>query len=294
MPKMTHTMKARLLATSAATAVMLLTVPGGIADADAQSRPVSGNDGKISMQSVDRNRALSLKVTKAKGNLYDDTHEGELPEGRLEGVKFTLFIAPDIPVGTDADRDEASRARTKEEWDAVKREPVATQTTDSNGEVTFTNLAPGLYLLEELAPDAEHNYHTSAPQWIVLPLTDAYGTRFVYDNVMVVKPSPTTTPATPGVPSPPGAKETPAPPDTPPGKITTPIVTPPPATPPADTFPVDTPLGDNLAPNTPPEDSPVKPGPGRLAETGASVLLIVFVGLTLIGLGVLISRKKAK
>lgn len=272
-------MKSKLFAASAAITVMLSAVPVGIADAE--THPVSGNERHLSMQSVDTSRGLTLKVTKAKGNPYDDTREGELPEGRLAGVKFKLSIAPDVPVNTDAERKEAKRGRTQEEWAAIKREPVATLITDEKGEVTFTNLKPGLYLLEEKAPDTEHNYHVSAPQWIVLPLTDALGTEFVYDNVMVVKPSPTTTPPTTTTTS--GTTPTSSTPE--PGKSTTP------GTPPEKTStPSTTPV-----PGSPPEDAPppTTDKPRWLPETGANVVWIVLAGLMLVGLGVFMSRRNA-
>lgn len=277
MLKVKTKMKSRMFAASAAITVMLCSVPCGIADA--QTRPVNGNDRNVSMETLDTSRGLSLKVTKAKGNPYNDHREGQLPEGRLAGVKFKLYIAPDFLIANDADRKKATRARTQEEWDAIKRELVATQVTDAKGEVTFTNLRPALYLLEEVAPDTAHNYHVSAPQWVVLPLADAEGSRFIYDNVMVVKPSPTVTttpPATTTPPTRPPGTPPPTTPGTPPATTTT--VTPPPGTPPA----------------TPPGTPPGTPGkPGWLPETGASVLGIVFAGLMLIGLGAFISRRNA-
>ena len=46
-------------------------------------RPVSGNDAGIAVDSVDAGDVLSLQVTTASGNPFDDQREGELPLGEM-------------------------------------------------------------------------------------------------------------------------------------------------------------------------------------------------------------------
>lgn len=282
--------KTRFIAANAALFIALGAMSGGIADA--QTRPVTGNSRDLSAVQMDKNRELSLKVTKAKGNPYDNI-PGKLPEGRLGGVTFTLSRATDIDVTTEAGLKDARRARTEEEFAKLKRVTVAKKTTDDNGDVLFTGLKPGLYCLEEKAPDSSHNYHVSSPQWVVLPFGSATGDSFVYENVMVVKPAPTTTPSTP-----------PTRPSTPPTKPSTPGN--PPTTPSTPGNPPSTPSttpsepGKNPPPSTPGQppqnpDNPKSPGkPGGLASTGANVLFAIIAGLILIGLGLFMTRRKAQ
>ena len=59
-------------------AALMLFVAGPLL-ADAQTRPVSGNDAGIAADSVGAGDELSLQVTKASGNPFDDQREGELP-----------------------------------------------------------------------------------------------------------------------------------------------------------------------------------------------------------------------
>ena len=173
-----------------ATAGLIISTSGF---AYAQTRPVSGNDATLNPSAVSPQQGLKLEVTKQGTNPNDDPVPGQLPEGGIAGITFVLHKAEGFDVTTQQGRDDARRARTQEQWDRLARKEVAREVTNADGVAVFDNLAPGLYLLEETKPDAERNYHTSAPKWLVLPFGDVYGKGFTYDNVMVVKPAPTTT-----------------------------------------------------------------------------------------------------
>lgn len=267
-------MKSKILAASAAMTVMLCAVPGGIADA--QTRPITGNDRSLSGSQISPDQRLSLEVHKKDFPPFDDPTPGSLPQGELSGITFVLHLAPEFDVTTDEGRKEASRARTQEEWDAIKRHEVARATTNDDRVATFTDLKPGLYLLEELRPDMDHDYLTSSPQWLVLPVADVSGKAFHHENLVVVKPAPCQTTTT----STSTTKTTTAPPPTP---------TPPP---PPETESATQTRSPDIPDQDPPETNQSSPT-GSLASTGANVLFVIIAGLTLIGLGLLISRRKA-
>ena len=289
--------KMKKFVASGATALMLF-VAGPLL-ADAQTRPVSGNDAGIAADSVGAGDELSLQVTKASGNPFDDQREGELPPGRLAGVEFVLWRAVGVDVTTPQGRADAKRARSKEEFAALERERVASLVTDGDGVVTFRGLTPGLYLLEEIAPDRDHNYHVSSPAWVVLPFGDAEGHSFVSENVMVVKPSPTTTPPPPSTPptvTVPGTSTVTTtyprpsfPPVTVPGGSTTSTVTRPPGPPATVTRSVGTPVTSTVV-----QEKKSGSRSGDLASTGANVWFVVVAGVVLIGLGLYLSRRNAK
>lgn len=250
----------------------------GLAFAQQSSRPVTGNDSSLSGSLVDPHQRLKLEVHKQPVNPYDDAPSGTLPDGGIKGITFVLHLAPGFDVTTEEGRKEASRARTQEEWDAIERHEVARATTNSEGIATYTNLEPGLYLLEELTPDAEHDYRTSSPKWLVLPLAETQGRAFAHDNIVVVKPAPCPT-CKPPIPVP-----VPVPP--PPGPTTTTTTTAPPPDP--STTPPSVGEGSN------PTSTPRQGGGPRtpLAETGADVFGLITLGLALIGLGMFLARRK--
>ncbi len=288
-----------------ATAGLIISTSGF---AYAQTRPVSGNDATLNPSAVSPQQGLKLEVTKQGTNPNDDPVPGQLPEGGIAGITFVLHKAEGFDVTTQQGRDDARRARTQEQWDRLARKEVAREVTNADGVAVFDNLAPGLYLLEETKPDAERNYHTSAPKWLVLPFGDVYGKGFTYDNVMVVKPAPTTTtpppppvtttvtttitttvtrpcpPTTPTTeptePTEPTTPETPTEPSTP---ESTPPTTPAPSTTPATPAPPTTPAN-------PPKDNP-RPG---LANTGANVLTLLALSALLIAAGAYLTRRNAR
>lgn len=249
-------------------AAAVLTCGMGVPDAAAMV--VSGNDRDIPAESVDTSRPLSLVVKKVAANPFDDVLAGQKPPA-VAGATFTLSRVNGIDVTTDEGRARA-KDMTLDRARAAGLKQVATSRTDEAGEVVFGDLAPGLYLLEESAPDSDHEYHVSRPQLIILPLGDVHGNKFTYDNVVVTKwdgdggetptvstPTPTPSPST-STNRTPGSSTT-APSDSPDERATT---TQPPAT------------GGNR---------------GVLASTGANVLWAAGLGVLLILIGVVLARR---
>lgn len=246
-------------------------LPLTVEPAHAQTRVVTGNDRAIPASSVDTSRGIDLVVRKLPVNPYDEVPEGALPDGGIEGLRFTLFRANGIDVTTPEGRADAARARTDEEFQALEVTEVASQLTNSKGEASFKGLTPGLYRLEETAPDTEHNYRVSNPRWMVLPFGSVTGDTFTYENVVVVKspkPGPPTTPVTPGPPGPPGPSGTPG----------TPPQAPAPAT--------------SATPSPVAQQSPEGTRDRLLASTGANVLWAVAAGVLLIAVGFWMSRRR--
>lgn len=270
-------------AVATAMACALLSGPG-LADAEQSSRPVTGNDSSLSGSLVNPDQRLKLEVHKQAANPFDERTSDQLPLGGVETITFVLHLAPGFDVTTEEGRKEASRARTQEEWDEIERHEVARATTNSKGIATFTDLTPGLYLLEELTPDVEHDYRTSSPKWLVLPLAEAQGRAFAHGNTVVVKPAPCPT-CKPPVPLPVPVPST--------GPPTTATTTAPPPGPPETPDPSTSPTSSNQPPSD--GNGPTQGGISRspLAESGADVLGLIALGLTLIGLGMFLARRKA-
>ena len=166
----------------------------------ADAKVISGNDRNIPAASVDTTQPISLVVKKAATNPYDDVPAGQKPPA-IAGATFKLSLVKDVDVTTDEGRAGAKQL-SLDDAKAKGLTHIATVQTSENGEANFGNLKPGLYLLEEDAPDDGHEYHVSSPQLIILPLGDVRGTQFKYENVVVTKwdgsdggEPPTSTPA---------------------------------------------------------------------------------------------------
>ena len=166
----------------------------------ADARVVSGNDKNIPANSVDTTKPIFLVVKKNEPNPNDDIPAGAKPPA-IEGSIFVLSRVKGIDVTTEEGR-EGAKNLTMEDVRKRGLEDADRATTDAKGRVQFSYLKPGLYLLEEQAPDDDHEYHLSSPQLIILPLGDVSGEHFTYDNVIVTKwdtdpglsPSPSPTP----------------------------------------------------------------------------------------------------
>lgn len=151
----------------------------------ADAKVISGNDRDIPAASVDTTQPISLMVKKAATNPYDDVPAGEKPPA-IAGATFKLSLVKGVDVTTDEGRAGAKKL-SLDDAKAKGLTPIATAQTSEKGAAGFDNLKPGLYLLEEDAPDDGHEYHVSSPQLIILPLGDVRGTQFKYDNVVVTK-----------------------------------------------------------------------------------------------------------
>ena len=238
----------------------------GLADA----KVISGNDGGLIAESVDTQRLMTLTVRKVAKNPYDDVPAGEKPAA-IAGAVFTLSRVNGIDVLTRVGRAEAKEFTLEKARENGVTE-VAKRTTNGKGVAEFTDLKPGLYLLEESAPDGDYDYHLSSPKLVILPLGNVTGEEFDYENVIVTKPD----------------NQVP-PPDTPPTTSTTATTTTTsPSTPPP---PGGSPTPETT-PNTPPGDTPTDGGSRPpLASTGANVLWALgFGGLLILG-GFFLARR---
>lgn len=171
----------KFVATLGAASVLACGFFGAAADA----KVISGNDRNIPAASVDTTQPISLVVKKAATNPYDDVPAGEKPPA-IAGATFKLSLVKGVDVTTDEGRAGAKQL-SLDDAKAKGLTHIATVQTSENGEADFGNLRPGLYLLEEDAPDDGHEYHVSSPQLIILPLGDVRGTQFKYENVVVTK-----------------------------------------------------------------------------------------------------------
>lgn len=245
----------------------------GLADA----KVISGNDGGLIAEAVDTQRLMTLTVRKVAKNPYDDVPAGEKPAA-IAGAVFTLSRVNGVDVLTRAGRAEAKEFTLEKARENGVTE-VAKRTTNGKGVAEFTELKPGLYLLEESAPDGDYDYHLSSPKLVILPLGNVTGEEFDYENVIVTKPD----------------NQVP-PPDTPPTTSTTatttttaPSTPPPPGDSPT---PETTPVSPETTPNTPPGDTPTDGGSRPpLASTGANVLWALGFGGLLILAGFFLARR---
>lgn len=204
-------MRPSRLTAAVLTATIAFAMPLG---ALAQDRVITGNDRNLSANDLDELRTNVLLVQKVAPNPNDDVPAGQKPPA-VEGSLFTLSRVNGIDITTDAGRE---LAKGMQLGDARSRglTKIATKATNAEGAVEFADIKSGLYLLEESAPDNDHEYHLSSPKLMLLPLADVTGQGFTYDNVVVMKWDQDR-----GVPP----WRTSTPPTTPPTATTTPGVT---------------------------------------------------------------------
>lgn len=281
-----------LLAGAAAVSISaapLLVAPSAHAD----SHPVTGSCPDVSASVFAGDKTQNLTIRKTQGNPYDDVTEGELPLGSIEGIEFKLSQVRGLSLTTDAGVSSA-KTLTVDQARANGLEPVGSQRTDSEGSVTFRDLKPGMYLVEEVKPgDSTHNYRTSDPFLVLLPALNADCETREDDAVIVVK-------------SHVGTETTPPPPDRTPPSVP-PLIPVPPLTvttvPPttATTAPPATVTTTTASPQHPGEPGqPGGPGEstghnrpsGPLASTGANVIWALIVALAFIIGGILLVRNR--
>lgn len=254
--------------------------------AAADHRVISGNDKNLSADSMDAARAQTLNIKKLPRNPHDDAIPGAKPFGGVEGLTFRLSKVNGVDATTELGREAAKKytvQRARHEGFSESRE----EATNAKGLAVFNDLGPGLYLIEEFAPDDEHDWRLSRPQLVILPLGDVMGENYSYENVLVTKPEPTEPPTTPpGTPedpgTPPGTPEKPGDPGTPPSTPGEPGEPGEPGRP-----------DDPEAPGNPGEGEKTRTGgDGELAITGANVLWAFLAGVGLIVFGFVLMRKK--
>lgn len=251
--------------------------------ADADQRVISGNDKNLSADSMDAARAQTLNIKKLPRNPHDDPIPNAKPFGGVEGLTFRLSKVNGVDATTELGRESAKKytvQRARHEGFSESRE----EKTNAKGVAVFNDLGPGLYLIEEFAPDDAHEWRLSSPQLVILPLGDVMGENYSYENVLVTKPEPTEPPTTP-----PGTPEDPGTPPGTPGKPSTPPSTPQEPGEPGEPGRPD----DPEAPGNPGGGEKTRGGgDGELAITGANVLWAFLAGVGLIVFGFVLMRKK--
>lgn len=258
------------------TLMVMLTPPRLAAD----ERVITGNDQNLSVDEMEAKREQTLNIKKLPRNPHDDPIPGERPYGGVEGLTFRLSKVQGVDVTTNEGRESAKKytvQRARHEGFSETREAK----TNADGVAVFEQLGPGLYLIEEFAPDEDHEWRLSRPQLVILPLGDVMGENFSYDNVLVTKPDPGTPPTTP--PEDPGTPPgTPGQPGTPPNTTDQPGEPGEPGRP-----------DDPEATGHPDGGEKARAGgDGELAITGANVLWAFLGGVGLIVFGFVLMRKK--
>ncbi|OBA53581.1 hypothetical protein [Corynebacterium sp. EPI-003-04-2554_SCH2473622] len=251
--------------------------------ADADQRVISGNDKNLSADSMDAARAQTLNIKKLPRNPHDDPIPNAKPFGGVEGLTFRLSKVNGVDATTELGRESAKKytvQRARHEGFSESRE----EKTNAKGVAVFNDLGPGLYLIEEFAPDDAHEWRLSSPQLVILPLGDVMGENYSYENVLVTKPEPTEPPTTP-----PGTPEDPGTPPGTPGKPSTPPSTPQEPGEPGEPGRPDDPEARG---NPGGGEKTRGGGDGELAITGANVLWAFLAGVGLIVFGFVLMRKK--
>lgn len=182
-------MRMRTFALGALTSVLISTGVGApvVSAPVADAQVVAGNDKGLNIENfIPQLNQLNLTVKKVPANPNDQIPAGQLPPGGVEKIPFTLYRVQDLDVTTTAGR-EAAKTMTVADAQAKGWDAVTMQVTNANGETRFTGLNPGLYLLKESVPDSEHDYRTSDPQLILLPLADSPNGSFETDSLIVTK-----------------------------------------------------------------------------------------------------------
>lgn len=175
----------RLSQLLAACGAATMLAAGTLTPAVADVRPISGNDAKLDPASIDKNKPIQLLLKKQGTNPYDQVPAGQKPPA-IAGAKFTLSKVRGIDITTQQGSNVAKKT-TLDDARTRGLDVIETKATNQRGEVLFDNLTPGLYLVEESAPDTKYEYHLSSPKLLILPLPDERGIRYEYENVLVMK-----------------------------------------------------------------------------------------------------------
>lgn len=280
----------RLNSVVAGTIALAFTCAGLGAGADiAQAVPVAGRDGVAGVEQSVGTNVLKIRLT--KGNPDDD---GQTVAGSVEGVTIHLDRLEGIDPKNPADMKRVESARLDEiqKWN---KDLNLSKVTDANGEVQFSGLVDGIYLVTSSAPDG--NYREINAFLVAVPFHTVTEDPNPVEGVIVAKshtpgktPPPTTPPTTPPKTPPTTPPDTPP---TPPEDGTTTPATTPTTTP---TKPPKKPVGESASGSSQGQSSSSGTS-GSLALTGVQVAGLVAAAAALIGAGFIIiavSRKKDK
>ena len=280
----------RLNSVIAGTIALAFTCAGLGAGADiAQAVPVAGRDGVAGVEQSVGTNVLKIRLT--KGNPDDD---GQTVAGSVEGVTIHLDRLEGIDPKNPADMKRVESASLDEiqKWN---KDLNLSKVTDANGEVQFSGLVDGIYLVTSSAPDG--NYREINAFLVAVPFHTVTEDPNPVEGVIVAKshtpgktPPPTTPPTTP--PKTPPTTPPKTPPTTPEDGTTTPATTP-------TTTPTKLPkkpVGESASGSSQGQSSS-SGASGSLALTGVQVAGLVAAAAALIGAGFIIiavSRKKDK
>lgn len=132
---------------------------------------------------VDPNKDGSITVHSVSGEVIanaanNGTEQSGIDSNRLiKGSKFKL-TKNNMKVDSLQGMKQAKDV-TPENFTADNSFPAVTGTTDQDGKYTFSNLKPGVYMLEQISAPA--GKQTAATSIIILPLTKPDGKGFLYD-----------------------------------------------------------------------------------------------------------------
>ena len=182
----------------------------GSAIAEAQEgQVITGSErNDVSGKKIDVSQPISLTVKKTGHNPYDDSQSGN---SGSEGVSFDLYRVRGVDVTNDSVRKKVMDKYSYEYITHHNMTQIKVQdgVTDTKGFVSFTGLKPGLYVLKQAGVN-------TSPEVIMLPMVDANGLEFHYDNLIVTKNFEKTPP--PETTTPPPSETTTPPPETTPAK----------------------------------------------------------------------------
>lgn len=147
------------------------------------------NKNDVSGADINISKPITLTVQKKGKNPFDE-NQNDAPQ--VSGVEFVISKVQGVNVLDDNVRKKVSQEYSYQYLidHNMTIDKVETAITNDKGRAVFEDLKPGLYVLEQPGVKNAH------PQVIMLPLVDAYGTSFTYDDVIVTKNTRDTPPVT--------------------------------------------------------------------------------------------------
>lgn len=170
---MTISTRSSIRTIAAATALGVALATGTIGAGIAQAEPVL-------VSNIDFTKSGSITIHKkdiGEGSPVEPTGNPNqsAPGTALPGAEFTLYaVTADLTTNADFNIAAALTAESAKAGGLVGSTPVATGTTDANGNITFGALPVGVYLLSETG--APEGYSPSADSIVFIPMTNPEAT----------------------------------------------------------------------------------------------------------------------
>lgn len=182
---------------AAALAIVAAIVVGVIAQPTAARGQAGGNLPSL----IDPDGTFSLTVVKSVGDPGTAFGDPSNPNANLDrtpiaGAKFEIRRIKDVDITTNKGWDKAvdlsgepqaffKDGKSRSRLDA----PVGPVATDQDGRAVFSDIQPGLYLVEEVPTDAAYQrYVMSRPFFTFVPQTNKAGDAWEYDVTAYAKP----------------------------------------------------------------------------------------------------------